>query len=353
MQTDIDAVAAAAPQEPDSSALLAWMKNNVADFRGPIVIDRFQGGQSNPTFLVAAGSGDYVLRRKPVGETLPTAHAVDREFRVLKALEGSGVPVPRVHALCTDVDVLGSMFYVMDRVPGRTFWDPRLPDQSPTERAAIFQSMNETIARIHAIDLEVAGLADYGRHGAYVERQVARWSRQYHASETVPNPAMDRLIAWLPEHIPAENETCLVHGDYRLDNLLIHPTEPRVVAVLDWELSTLGDPLADFAYHMMSWRIPPSLFRGLAGFDFAGSGVPDEKSYLAAYLHRNNIAPPAAWEFYIVLSLFRIASILQGIARRAIDGSANDPHAVSVGAKALPISELAWSIARKLDRGKS
>lgn len=348
MQTETEVVATAARQEPDRLALEAWLESHVEGFAGPIEISRFQGGQSNPTFLVSARSGDYVLRRKPVGETLPTAHAVDREYRVLKALEGSGVPVPPVHALCTDASVLGSMFYVMDRVPGRTFWDPRLPGLSPVERAAIFDSMNETIARIHDIDIDRAGLADYGKHGAYVERQISRWTRQYHASETVPNPAMDQLIAWLPEHMPGENETRLVHGDYRLDNLLIHPTEPRVVAVLDWELSTLGDPLADFAYHMMSWRIPPELFRGLAGIDFASAGIPDEPSYLDAYLRRNGRPRPEAWEFYIVLSLFRIASILQGIARRAIDGSANDPHAMSVGAKAVPLSELAWSIARAM-----
>jgi aminoglycoside phosphotransferase (APT) family kinase protein len=348
MQTNDASAVAIARQTPDAEALRGWLRTHVAGFEGPITLDRFPGGQSNPTFLVSARSGDYVLRRKPVGETLPTAHAVDREFRVLSALRDSGVPVPRVHALCTDPDVLGSMFYVMDRVAGRIFWDPRLPDLSPTERGAIFDSMNETVARIHAIDLDRVGLSDYGKHGAYVERQVARWSRQYRAAETAPNAAMEQLIAWLPEHMPEDSETRLVHGDYRLDNVLVHPTEPRVVAVLDWELSTLGDPLADFAYHMMSWRIPPDLFRGLGGVDLARSGIPDEETYLRRYLDRTGRPRPQAWEFYIVLSLFRVSAILQGIARRAIDGSANDPNAMSIGAKAGPISQLAWSIAETL-----
>jgi aminoglycoside phosphotransferase (APT) family kinase protein len=331
----------------DTGPLLPWLAAHVEGFRGPLAVRRFEGGQSNPTYLLAAASGDYVLRRKPMGEVLPTAHAVDREFRVLSALRGTGVPVPRVHALCTDDGVIGSMFFVMDRVPGRVFWDPRLPELSRDERTAIFASMNETIARIHSLDPTAIGLADYGRHGGHVERQVARWSKQYRASETVPNPAMDRLMEWLPEHIPPEGETRLVHGDYRLDNLLIHPHEPRVVAVLDWELSTLGDPMADIAYQMMSWRLPPDVFRGLAGVDFAATGIPDEGSYLAAYLGRMGKARPEAWEFYIVLSLFRIAAILQGIARRAIDGSASDRNAEAVGAKARPISEIAWSIAER------
>jgi aminoglycoside phosphotransferase (APT) family kinase protein len=331
----------------DTERLLSWLAAHVDGLFGPLAIRRFEGGQSNPTFLVSAASGDYVLRRKPMGEVLPTAHAVDREFRVLSALAGTGVPVPRVHALCTDDRVIGSMFFVMDRVPGRVFWDPRLPELSREERTAIFASMNETIARIHSLDPMAIGLSDYGRHGAHIERQIARWSKQYRASETGPNPAMDRLMEWLPAHVPPDGETRLVHGDYRLDNLLIHPHEPRVVAVLDWELSTLGDPMADIAYQMMSWRLPPDVFRGLGGVDFAATGIPDETSYLSAYLARMGKARPEAWEFYIVLSLFRIAAILQGIARRAIDGSAADRNAEAVGAKARPISEIAWSIAER------
>ncbi len=335
----------------DAARLSTWLEANVPGFRGPLSIDRFKGGQSNPTYLLSAPSGDCVLRRKPLGDVLPTAHAVDREFRVLQAVEGTGVPVPHVHALCADDSVIGSMFYAMDRVPGRVFWDPRLEELSKRERGAIFDSMNETIARIHALDPVAIGLGNYGRHGGYVERQVRRWSKQYRASETGPNPAMEALMNWLPEHMPVEGETRLVHGDYRLDNLLIHPVEPRVVAVLDWELSTLGDPTADFAYHMMSWRLAPELFRGLAGVDFAAAGIPDEESYLQAYLARTGRARPDNWGFHMVLSLFRIAAILQGIARRAIDGTASNPDAAVVGAKAVPISQLAWRIAENIEQG--
>lgn len=336
-------------EEIATDRLDAWLKRHVEGYMGPLRIERFAGGQSNPTFRLCAASGDYVLRRKPVGHVLPSAHAVDREFRVLSALAGTGVPVPRVYALCTDDAIIGSMFYVMDLVPGRVFWDPRLLELSRGERGAIFDSMNETIAKIHALDPDTLGLADYGRKGAYLERQVARWSRQYRASETVPNSAMDKLIEWLPKHMPPEGETRIVHGDYRLDNLLIHPQEPRVVAVLDWELSTLGDPIADFAYHMMTWRIAPELFRGLAGVDFAGLGIPDEQSYLDAYLRRTGLRRPQNWEFYLVLSMFRIAAILQGIARRAIDGTAADANAKAIGAKAAPLSELAWKLAPGID----
>jgi aminoglycoside phosphotransferase (APT) family kinase protein len=332
-------------QTVDAARLLPWLQAHVPDFSGPFEIEQFQGGQSNPTFRLTARSGHYVLRRKPAGAVLPSAHAVDREFLVLRALAGTAVPVPPVHALCTDEEVIGSMFFVMDEVPGRVFWDPRLPSLRPDERAALYASLSETIAAIHGLDPAALGLGDYGRPGAYLARQVARWSKQYLAAETQPIAAMHRLIAWLPEKLPAEGETRLVHGDFRLDNVLIHPVEPRVVAVLDWELSTLGDPIADFACHAMSWRIDPALFRGLAGIDFQASGIPDEEGYLAAYLARTGRHRPADWAFYLVLGLFRIAAILQGIARRAIDGTAADPEAEAVGAKAVPIAELAWSIA--------
>jgi aminoglycoside phosphotransferase (APT) family kinase protein len=337
-----------AQQLSDTGRLNEWLEAHVEGYRGPTRIEKFADGQSNPTFRLSAKSGEYVLRRKPMGNVLPSAHAVDREFRVLNALAATDVPIARVHALCTDSDVIGSMFYVMDLVPGRVFWDPRLPELAPDERTSLFDSMNETVARIHSLDPDALDLNDYGRKGGYLERQVARWSKQYVASQTVPNPAMDSLMEWLPRHLPEESETRIVHGDLRLDNLIIHPTEPRVVAVLDWELSTLGDPIADFAYHVMTWRIPPDLFRGLAGVDFAAAGIPDEDAYLGAYLRRVGRPRPAQWEFFLVLSLFRIAAILQGIAKRSIDGSASSANAAEVGAKAVPLSQLAWELAQDI-----
>jgi aminoglycoside phosphotransferase (APT) family kinase protein len=331
---------------PDETRLTRWLAAAIPGFRGPIQLERTSGGQSNPTFRLRAPGIDLILRSKPVGPTLPSAHAVDREFRVLEALQDTDVPVPRVRALCRDESVIGTVFYVMDFVPGRVFWDPRLPDLTRADRAAIFDSMNETIARIHSVDIAGVGLTDYGRPGAYAERQVTRWTRQYRASEIDPNPAMDWLIDWLPRNLPPDNLTGLVHGDYRLDNVLIHPTEPRVVAVLDWELSTLGDPIADFANHMMNWRLSPDLFRGIAGIDFAAAGIPDEEEYLARYLQRTGLPRPERWEFYLVLSMFRIASIMQGIARRSLDGTASNTDAAELGAKARPVSEIAVALAR-------
>jgi aminoglycoside phosphotransferase (APT) family kinase protein len=331
---------------PDTARLAPWLAGAVPGFRGPIEVERLSGGQSNPTFVVRGPDMALILRSKPQGPTLPSAHAVDREFRVLDALWPTDVPVPRPRALCTDDSIIGTMFYVMDFVPGRIFWDPRLPELTRDERAAIFDSMNDVIARIHSVDPLAVGLETFGRPGAYVERQVARWTKQYLASETETIPAMNWLIDWLPRNLPPGNATGLVHGDYRLDNVLIHPTEARVVAVLDWELSTLGDPVADFAYHMMSWRLSPALFRGLAGVDFAALGIPDEETYLARYLQRTRGVRTRHWEFYLVLSMFRIAAIMQGIARRRLDGTAAGTDSAEVGAKARPIAETAVELAR-------
>lgn len=334
-------------QWPDAVALGHWMSENIPGFRGPVELSKFEGGQSNPTFRIDAASGRYVLRRKPLGTVLPGAHAVDREFRVLSAMRDAGVPVAPVHALCLDESVIGSIFYVMDFVDGRIFWDPRLPELTRPERSAIFASMNDNIARIHSLSPEEIGLSDFGRSGDYLKRQVARWTRQFDAARLEDNPAMDQLIAWLPEHIPAEHPARLVHGDYRLDNVLIHPTEPRIVAVLDWELSTIGNPIADFAYHMLSWHFAPDLFRGLAGADLEALGIPDEAAYLDRYLKSTGLERPDDWEFYLILSMFRIASILQGIAKRSVDGSATDAKAAEIGAKAVPISQLAWQLAER------
>src|SRR5579872_5364373 len=260
-----------APADLDLASLARWMSDHVAGFRGPLEAERFAGGQSNPTFRLTTQGERYVLRRKPMGVLLKSAHAVDREYRVMDALHGTGFPVPRMRALCLDDTVIGSAFYVMDHVEGRLFWDPTLPELAPGGRARVYDAMNTAIARLHGIDPAAIGLADFGRPGNYFARQIDRWSKQYRASETEPLPAMDRLIEWLPAHIPADEDGreagAIVHGDYRLDNIIFHPTEPRVLAVIDWELSTLGHPLGDFAYHLMSWRLDPATFRGLVGAD--------------------------------------------------------------------------------------
>jgi aminoglycoside phosphotransferase (APT) family kinase protein len=329
--------------------LAAWLYNHVDGFRGPLAAERFAGGQSNPSYRLDAASGRYVLRRKPPGPLLPSAHAVEREFRVMRALRHSTVPVPQVHALCEDDRVIGSAFYVMEFLDGRIFWDQRLPEiADPAARGAMFDSMNAVIAALHSIDYRAAGLGDFGRPGNYMARQIARWSRQYRASETEPIAAMDRLIDWLPRHLPPEGAPAVVHGDYRMDNLVFHNTEPRVIGVLDWELSTIGDPIADFAYHAMSWRVTPELFRGLRGIDFAASGIPDESAYVAAYCRRTRRERIDAWEFYMVYSLFRIAAIAQGIAKRAIDGTAASREAADIGRTARPLAEQAWDLASAL-----
>jgi aminoglycoside phosphotransferase (APT) family kinase protein len=329
--------------------LEAWLSEHVEGFRGPVAAERFAGGQSNPTYRLSAASGHYVLRRKPPGPLLPSAHAVDREFRVMRALADTPVPVPRVHALCEDDAVIGSAFYVMEYLDGRIFWDQRLPEiASAAERTAMFQSMNAVIADLHRVDYAAAGLGDFGRPGNYMGRQIARWSRQYRASETETIAAMDRLIEWLPEHLPPEGMPAIVHGDYRMDNLIFHKSEPRVIGVLDWELSTIGDPIADFAYHVLTWRVTPELFRGLAGVDFTALGIPDEAGYVAAYCRRTGREAIAGWEFYLVYSLFRIAAILQGIAKRAIDGTAAGADAAEQGRLARPLGEQAWALAESL-----
>jgi aminoglycoside phosphotransferase (APT) family kinase protein len=337
------------PSDLPLERIEAWLADHVPGFRGPLSAERFSGGQSNPSYRLDAASGPYVLRRKPPGPLLPSAHAVDREFRVMRALQQSAVPVPRVYALCEDDAVIGSAFYIMEFLDGRIFWDQRLPEiGSAADRAAMFDSMNAVIAALHRVDYEAVGLGDFGRPGNYMGRQIARWSRQYRASETEPIAAMDQLIDWLPQHLPAESAPAIVHGDYRMDNLVFHKTEPRVIGVLDWELSTIGDPLADFAYHVMTWRTTPELFRGLAGVDLATLGIPDEAAYVDAYCRRTGRDSVAAWDFYMVYSLFRIAAILQGIAKRAIDGTAAGADAVEQGRLAPPLSEQAWELAQSL-----
>lgn len=325
------------------------MRGNVPDYAGPARLQKLEGGQSNPTFKLVSPSGHYILRRKPVGALLSSAHAVDREFRVLRALAGSGVPVARAYALCEDDSVIGSSFYVMDFVDGRIFWDTRLPGLEPAERGAIFESMNDTLAKLHLLDYAAIGLADYGRPGNYVARQVARWTKQYRASEIDRIEAMNRLIDWLPPRIPPMNETRVVHGDYKMDNMIFHKSEPRIVAVIDWELSTLGDPLVDFAYHVMAWRIAPDLFRGLAGADLRRLGIPNEEDYVASYCRRTNRAGIPNLNFYIVFCMFRLAAILQGILKRAHESTAASSSAVDVGSRSRAIAEQGWALAQTLD----
>lgn len=325
-----------------------WMERHVPGFRGPVSATKLAGGQSNPTFRLAAPSGEYVLRQKPLGTLLQSAHMVEREYRVQAALARTNVPVPRVHALCEDQAVLGSTFYIMEFVPGRVFIDPRLPGLSAADRAGIFDSMNDTVARLHQVDPFAVGLEGFGRPTNYMQRQFARWSKQYRLSETVAIPAMDRLIEWLPDRLPESSEARIVHGDLRLDNMLIHPTEPRVVAVLDWELSTLGDPLADFANNTLAWWLEPQVFRGLLGVDLPALGIPSVEDYVAAYNTRSGRQPGPGLDVYVVFNLFRLAAIVQGIAKRSEDGTASDPSAAALGRMATPIAEAGLRLAETL-----
>jgi aminoglycoside phosphotransferase (APT) family kinase protein len=341
----------------DTAALEAWLARELPGFRGPLSVERFAGGQSNPTYRLVTPQCVYVMRSKPgpAAKLLPSAHAIEREFRVMNALAGSAVPVARMHVLCTDEAVIGRAFYVMEHVEGRVLWDQSLPGCSAAERGAIYDEMNRVIAALHTVDVGAAGLLDFGRPGNYFERQIARWSRQYVASVTDSIPEMDRLIEWLPAHLPAsardDAAACVVHGDYRLDNLIFHPHEPRIVAVLDWELSTVGHPLADFSYHCMSWHIPPGVFRGIAGLDLAALGIPAEDDYVRRYCERTGRADRDAlatdWDFYLAYNLFRMASITQGIAKRVVDGTAASAEARATGAAARPLAEMGWRCAQR------
>ncbi len=334
----------------DTVRLAAWMTAHVAGFSGTLQVEKFKGGQSNPTFMLTAGDRKYVLRRKPPGKLLPSAHAVDREYKVISALAGSEVPVPKTWALCDDDSIIGTMFFIMDCVEGRIMWDPALPGMKPAERAAIFDEMNRVIAALHCVDYTAVGLAGYGKPGSYFARQIDRWSKQYRASETEKIEAMDKLIDWLPLNIPPGDETSIVHGDYRLDNTVFHPTEPLMLAVLDWELSTLGHPLADFAYHCMGWRLSPGQFRGLVGYDLTALGIPSEAEYVAVYCKRTGRAPipPRDWEFYMAFNMFRLAGILQGIMARALQGNASSADAIEAGKRARPLAEEAWRQVERL-----
>jgi aminoglycoside phosphotransferase (APT) family kinase protein len=339
------------PMPFDLAELESYLATHIENFQGPISITRFKGGQSNPTFLLETPGHRYVLRTKPGprSKLLPSAHAIEREFRVQSALAGSDVPVARVYCLCEDESIIGRAFYVMDHVDGRIFWDLSLPDADVAERVALYDELNRVISALHRVDPHAVGLSDYGKPGNYFARQIERWTQQYEASRTVAIDAMDRLIEWLPAHIPADDGlVSVVHGDYRIDNVIFHPTEPRILAVIDWELSTLGHPMADFAYHLMSWYIHPSALPGLAGLDLAALGIPNVMAYAHTYERRSGRTAPGEWNFYLAYNLFRLAGILQGIAKRAQTGIASNARAVEYGRQAGPLAELGWMFAKKV-----
>ncbi|MGZ5848758.1 MAG: phosphotransferase [Ramlibacter sp.] len=347
----------------DTDALAAWLGKNMEGFRGPVSVEMFKGGQSNPTYKLNTPGGSYVMRAKPgpVARLLPSAHAIEREFAVMTGLAGTGVPVPRMFCLCEDESVIGRAFYIMEFMQGRVLWDQALPGMDREQRGAIYDEMNRVISALHTVDFAARGLAGYGKPGNYFDRQIGRWSKQYKASADGAGPmsqpieAMERLVEWLPAHIPPaardDSKVSIVHGDFRLDNLMFHPSEPRVIAVLDWELSTLGHPLADFSYHCMAWNIPHGSFRGIGGLDLVALGIPSEDDYIRRYCDRTGLTTvadlKADWNFYMAYNMFRIAAILQGIAKRVEAGTASSAQAAASGASARPMAELAWQFAQR------
>jgi aminoglycoside phosphotransferase (APT) family kinase protein len=341
-----------APQHAlDVAKLEAYLSAHISDFKGPLTIRQFKGGQSNPTYQLITPDRKYVLRRKPPGKLLPSAHAVDREYRIIKGLYPTGFPVPKPYVLCEDESITGTMFYVMECVEGRVLWEPQLPGLDPKQRFATYDAMNATLAQLHQIDFVKLGLEDFGKPGSYFSRQISRWGKQYVASETESIPAMNKLMEWLPNNIPPGERASIVHGDYRLDNMILHPTEPRVLAVLDWEISTIGDPLADFTYHIMQWRMPAGGTGGgtgsLTGADLKSLGIPTEAEYVKMYCDRTGRSGIENLDFYFAYNFFRIAGILQGIAGRVRDGTAASAHATTMAANVRPLAELGWQYAQK------
>jgi len=341
-QANIGTTAVREGHQFDEAALVRWMASHVEGFAGPVTVTQFKGGQSNPTYRLSTPGRDYVMRRKPPGQLLKGAHAIEREAQVLTALGGIGFPVPHIFGLCTDDAVIGSWFYVMDMVEGRIFWDATLPEVSREERPAYFDAMNETIARLHMADYQAIGLGDYGKPGNYFARQISRWSRQYLEDVEAGRDAnMDRLVEWLPGAIPPGDDIAIVHGDFRCDNMIFHPSEPRVVAVLDWELSTLGHPLADFAYHALMYHMPPNIVAGLIGADLNALNIPSEQAYIAAYCRRTGREQIPNWPFYIAFNFFRLAAIFHGIKGRVIRGTAASAHARERAENFPVLAELA------------
>lgn len=333
----------------DEGALGAWMAATIPDYEGPLTVHQFKGGQSNPTYRLSTPGRNYVLRRKPPGKLVEGAHAIEREARVLTTLGTVGFPVPHVHGLCEDPAVIGTAFYVMDLVEGRIFWDATLPDVPAEDRPAYFAAMADTLARLHDIDYRAIGLEDYGRPDGYVVRQVRRWSRQYQAdlAEAGSNAALEALIEWLPEHLPPEGAPSIVHGDFRIDNMIFHPTEPRIVAVLDWELSTIGDPIADFAYNMMMYRLPPTMLTGLVGADLQALNLPSEAEYVEGYRRRRGLKAVSDLDFYVAFNLFRLSAIFHGIKARIARGTASSAHARDMVATLPLFSDIALQQTRK------
>jgi len=336
----------------DAARLAAYLAQHVKGFAGPLTVKQFKGGQSNPTYLLETPTRRYVLRRKPSGKLLPSAHAVDREYRVTRALHAQGFPVAEPLSLCEDASIAGTPFYLMSFVDGRVFWEPQMPNSNAAERAAVYDTMNDTIARLHSYDPAKLGLADFGQGESYVARQIDRWSKQYRASQTETIDAMERLIEWLPSHIPPAGSPRLVHGDYRLDNLMVARAEPKIVAVLDWELSTLGDPLADFTYHLMAWHMPHSESAAgtgsLVGHDIAALGIPSMADYVDAYVKRTGLDPRPRLPVYLAYNFFRIAAILQGIIGRVRDGTATSEFAPAKAEMIRPLADKAWEFARQV-----
>jgi aminoglycoside phosphotransferase (APT) family kinase protein len=342
-----DTVAVAEKDRLDLDRLADWMRENVPGFAGPLAYEKFAGGQSNPTYRLESPSGRYVLRRKPFGPILPSAHAVEREYRVIAGLHPTGFPVPRPYGLCEDAGVVGAAFYVMELVEGRTLWDGALPGMTAAERTAHYEAMVDTLAALHGTDHVAAGLGDYGRPGNYFERQVARWTKQYRGSETDHMPAVERLIEWLPRTVPEQTRTAVVHGDYRIDNMIFAAREPRVVAVLDWELSTLGDPLADFSYFLMSWATEPEGRSGVKGLAGPETGIPTLDAMVARYCAATGRDGVPDLNWYFAYNLFRLTGIVQGIKHRIQLGTASSAQAEKSAARVYALADAAWEFAVK------
>lgn len=335
--------------EIDTARLQAWMCRNVGGFEPPFTLQQFKGGQSSPTYKIDAISGEYVLRRKPPGPLLKSAHAIEREFRVLQALQGTSVPVPRVHGLCADAEVLGTPFYVMEFKRGRIYWDLLLEGQTPAQRNAMWHAANDALTRLHGVDYEAVGLGDFGNPAGYFVRQFGRWSEQYqYTRDGIANPSMDKLISWLPSRMPSEELSAIVHGDYQFSNMVMHESRTDVIAILDWELSTIGHPLSDLAYFCRVYHLPVE-HGGLRGVDLAAAGIPSETRFVEQYLEKTRFRLHGQWGFYVAFSMFRLAAIRQGVAKRVSDGTATSTHAAAVAASAVPMADYAWALAQTLE----